>query len=49
MSIYRKLLDGANDDGQGGLRQLVEQVVKTTGLTEVADTGEIFGKWLTVL
>ncbi|GMR60445.1 hypothetical protein PMAYCL1PPCAC_30640, partial [Pristionchus mayeri] len=38
MSIYRKLLDGANDDGQGGLRQLVEQVVKTTGLTEVADT-----------
>ncbi|GMT06380.1 hypothetical protein PENTCL1PPCAC_28554, partial [Pristionchus entomophagus] len=38
MSIYRKLLDGANDNGQGGLRQLVEQVVKTTGLTEVADT-----------
>ncbi|GMT36834.1 hypothetical protein PFISCL1PPCAC_28131 [Pristionchus fissidentatus] len=38
MNIYRKLLDGANDGGAGGLRQLVEQVVKTTGLTEVADT-----------
>ncbi|TMS36309.1 hypothetical protein L596_003503 [Steinernema carpocapsae] len=36
IAIYRKMLEG---EGEGpGLRQLVEQVVKTTGINEVADT-----------
>lgn len=32
------MLDG--EEGGQGLRQLVEQVVRTTGINEVADTGE---------
>ncbi|KAI6235772.1 Intermediate filament protein HG-IF1 [Aphelenchoides besseyi] len=36
IAIYRKMLEG---EGEGpGLRQLVEQVVRTTGINEVADT-----------
>ncbi|PAV81201.1 hypothetical protein WR25_14558 isoform B [Diploscapter pachys] len=36
IAIYRKMLEG---EGNGpGLRQLVEQVVRTTGINEVADT-----------
>ena len=40
IAIYRKMLDG--EGGDQGLRQLVEQVVRTTGINEVADTGETF-------
>lgn len=36
IAIYRKMLEGEGDDK--GLRQLVEQVVRTTGINEVADT-----------
>ncbi|VDO88828.1 unnamed protein product [Heligmosomoides polygyrus] len=36
IAIYRKMLEGEGDGP--GLRQLVEQVVRTTGINEVADT-----------
>uniref|UniRef100_A0A0K0DTC5 Intermediate filament protein A n=1 Tax=Strongyloides stercoralis TaxID=6248 RepID=A0A0K0DTC5_STRER len=36
LAIYRKMLEGEGDGT--GLRQLVEQVVRTTGINEVADT-----------
>uniref|UniRef100_A0AC35TRR5 Intermediate filament protein A n=1 Tax=Rhabditophanes sp. KR3021 TaxID=114890 RepID=A0AC35TRR5_9BILA len=36
IAIYRKMLEGEGDGK--GLRQLVEQVVRTTGINEVADT-----------
>lgn len=39
IAIYRKMLEGEGDGP--GLRQLVEQVVRTTGINEVADTGEV--------
>lgn len=39
IAIYRKMLEGEGDGP--GLKQLVEQVVKTTGLTEAADTEQI--------
>lgn len=37
IAIYRKMLEGEGDGP--GLKQLVEQVVRTTGINEVADTG----------
>lgn len=39
IAIYRKMLEGEGDGP--GLKQLVEQVVKTTGLSEAADTEQI--------
>uniref|UniRef100_A0AC34QHE3 Intermediate filament protein n=1 Tax=Panagrolaimus sp. JU765 TaxID=591449 RepID=A0AC34QHE3_9BILA len=36
IAIYRKMLEGEGDGP--GLKQLVEQVVRTTGINEVADT-----------
>ncbi|VDM24024.1 unnamed protein product [Toxocara canis] len=36
IAIYRKMLEG--EENRAGLRQLVEQVVKTHGLTQVAET-----------
>lgn len=36
IALYRKMLDG--DEGTEGLRHLVEQVVKTQAINEVADT-----------
>lgn len=36
IAIYRKMLEGEGD--RAGLRQLVEQVVRTTGINETADT-----------
>lgn len=36
IAIYRKMLEGEGDGP--GLKQLVEQVVRTTGITEVGDT-----------
>ncbi|CAJ0583871.1 unnamed protein product, partial [Mesorhabditis spiculigera] len=36
IAIYRKMLEG--EDGGPGLKQLVEQVVRTTGIKEDADT-----------
>ncbi|KAH7716560.1 Protein IFA-1 a [Aphelenchoides avenae] len=36
IAIYRKMLEGEGDGP--GLKQLVEQVVRTTGISEVADT-----------
>ncbi|CAI2357844.1 unnamed protein product [Caenorhabditis sp. 36 PRJEB53466] len=36
LKVYRKMLDGEQD--QSGLRQLVEQVVRTSAINEVADT-----------
>lgn len=39
IAIYRKMLEGEGDGP--GLKQLVEQVVKTTGLSEAADTGKV--------
>uniref|UniRef100_A0A8R1DH11 Uncharacterized protein n=1 Tax=Caenorhabditis japonica TaxID=281687 RepID=A0A8R1DH11_CAEJA len=36
LKVYRKMLDGESD--QNGLRQLVEQVVRTSAINEVADT-----------
>lgn len=40
IAIYRKMLEG--EENRAGLRQLVEQVVKTHGLTEVGETGKYF-------
>ena len=37
IAIYRRMLEGEGDGP--GLKQLVEQVVRTTGINEVADTG----------
>lgn len=37
IAIYRKMLEGEGDGP--GLKQLVEQVVRTTGINEIADTG----------
>ncbi|VDN91751.1 unnamed protein product [Brugia pahangi] len=39
IAIYRKMLEG--EENRAGLRQLVEQVVKTHGLTEVGETETI--------
>ncbi|EGT58123.1 hypothetical protein CAEBREN_03292 [Caenorhabditis brenneri] len=36
LKVYRKMLDGESDNN--GLRQLVEQVVRTSAINEVADT-----------
>jgi intermediate filament protein if len=36
IAIYRKMLEGEGDGP--GLKQLVEQVIRTTGINEVADT-----------
>lgn len=36
LKVYRKMLDGESDGN--GLRQLVEQVVRTSAINEVADT-----------
>ncbi|VDN39150.1 unnamed protein product [Gongylonema pulchrum] len=38
IAIYRKMLEG--EENRAGLRQLVEQVVKTHGLSEIGETGE---------
>ncbi|KAL4001708.1 Intermediate filament protein B [Acanthocheilonema viteae] len=39
IAIYRKMLEG--EENRAGLRQLVEQVVKTHGLTEIGETESI--------
>uniref|UniRef100_A0A1I7W372 Intermediate filament protein A n=2 Tax=Loa loa TaxID=7209 RepID=A0A1I7W372_LOALO len=39
IAIYRKMLEG--EENRAGLRQLVEQVVKTHGITEVGETESI--------
>lgn len=39
IAIYRKMLEG--EENRAGLRQLVEQVVKTHGLSQVDETGTI--------
>ena len=40
IAIYRKMLEG--EENRAGLRQLVEQVVKTTSLSHSEENGETF-------
>ena len=40
IALYRKMLEGEESRG-GGLRQLVEQVVKTHSLQQQEDTGNL--------